>query len=76
MLRQGMGYSLETLDDEENNQTPIVAESRIDSFNRHDYGDDWEDDYSGGEEVVEEALPTPQHLGNSNLIVMNNYFCI
>ena len=76
MLRQGIGYSLETLDGEENNQTPIAAESRIDSFNRHDYGDDWEDDYSGGEEVVEEALPTPQHLGNSNLIVISIYFRI
>jgi hypothetical protein len=74
MLRQGMGYSLETLDDEENNQTP--AESRIDSFNRHDYGDDWESDYSGGEEVAEESLPTPQHFGNSNLIVIHIYFRI
>ena len=37
MLRQGMGYSLETLDEEEN--TPI-AEARIDNFNRHNFGDD------------------------------------
>ena len=70
MLRQGIGYSLETLDDEEDNQTPIVAESRIDSFNRHHYGDDWEEDFSDGEDAVEEALPIPQHLVNSNLILI------
>lgn len=59
MLRQGMGFSLESLDEE-----PVVAESRMDTFNRHDYGsEEWEDDFQDDdEEGVEESLPTPQHL--------------
>ena len=60
MLRQGMGYSLETLDEDE---AAPVAESRMDSFNRHDFGDEWEDDFEGREENFEESLPTPEHLG-------------
>ena len=59
MLRQGIGYSLETLDEEENSP---VAESRIDSFNRHDFGDEWEEDFHE-EEHLEESLPNPEHLG-------------
>ena len=64
MLRQGIGFSLETLD-----KSPDVAESRMDSFNRHDYGgDDWEEDFHvDDEEDVEESLPIPQHLSKFSL---------
>ena len=63
MLRKGMGYSLETLDEDEN--TPI-AESRSDNFNRHDFGDEWEDDFEVEEENFGESLPKPEHLGKLN----------
>ena len=45
------------------------AQSRMDSFNRHDYGDeDWVDDFHDeDDDHVEEYLPTPQHLGIDNL---------
>ena len=65
MLRQGMGYSLETLDEDENSP---AAESRMDSFNRHDFGDEWEDDFEGKDENFEESLPTPEHLGKVNKV--------
>ena len=64
MLRQGMGLSLETLDDiDEKDEEMPRAQSRMDSFNRHDYGDeDWVDDFHDDEDdQVEEYLPTPQH---------------
>ena len=64
MLRQGMGYSLETLDEDEN--TPI-AEARIDNFNRHDFGEEWEDDFHVEDENLGESLPKPEHLGKVDL---------
>ena len=69
MLRQGMGLSLETLDDNgEKDEEMPRAQSRMDSFNRHDYGDeDWVDDFHDeDDDHVEEYLPTPQHLGMDN----------
>ena len=58
MLRQGMGLSLESLD-EDNDQH--FAESRMDSFNRHDHGTEWTDDFYS--DSADEILPSPQHLG-------------
>ena len=60
MLRQGIGLSIEALDTDEDQH---IAESRMDSFNRHDRGTEWEDDFYGEEESAVETLPTPQHLG-------------
>ena len=46
----------------------LLPQSRMDSFNRHDYGDeDWVDDFHDeDDDHVEEYLPTPQHLGMDN----------
>lgn len=59
MLRQGMGFSLESLEEDDNQH---FAQSRMDSFNRHDYGTEWGDDFYSEEESADETLPTPQHL--------------
>ena len=72
MLRQGIGFTLDSLDTE-HKKDQLIAESRMDSFNRHDRGNEWSEEFYSHEDDddfhlgAEEPLPTPQPLGKNDL---------